>query len=330
MDGIDAMGAEIGAYKFTVEAIVCTGKAFKDLAGAKLRQGPRMRTAGGTVVTPDMTLEARRRPGGAGYRAVVEVKSSFPHHAAAIEQMAKQVHRYDGELGGWEGEAPHNGCGGQRDDHDIVVVVRAGHAPGFAAGLPAALREKGMEIKSPLSIIGMASDKNNCDGEEYSLKRSSGAISHKKAHEVLGRGWSIDAQALSNDLRSTKFYDSRPPLPYIMFVLWIQVFPNLLHGKKLKKLLGNEEVYVDVEVGRMHRLASKLAHPSNPGCVKRAWIKDAMEEFVRVGLAERTGAEMYRISYSPRESLPTEWLAGAVAAAAAEAGDVDDSGKSRR
>lgn len=65
MDCIDAMGAEMGAYKFTVEAIVCAGRAFKDLAGARLRQGPKMRTAGGTVVTPDMTLEARERPGGA-------------------------------------------------------------------------------------------------------------------------------------------------------------------------------------------------------------------------------------------------------------------------
>ncbi len=289
-----------------------------------------MRTAGGTTVTPDMTLETRGRPGGAGYRAVVEVKSSYPQHTAAIEQMAKQVHRYDGELGGWEDEAPHDGGGSQRNDHDIVVVVRAGHAHDFAAGLPAALREGRIEIKSPLSIIGMASGKNNGDGEEYILKRSSGVISHKKAHEALGRGWSIDSQALSNDLRSTKFYDSRPPLPYIMFVLWVQVFPNLMHGKKLKRLLGNKVVYVDVEVDRMHRLASQLAHSSNPGCVKKAWIKDAMEEFVRIGLAERVSANTYRIHYSSRESRPTEWFAGAVAAAAAEAGDADDPERSRR
>ena len=325
MDGTDAMGAEISAYKFTVEAIVCIGRAFKDLAGARLRQGPRMRTAGGTVVTPDMTLEARGRPGDAGYRAVVEVKSSFPHHAAAIEQMAKQVHRYDSELGGWEYEAPHDGSGGQRDDHDIVVVVRASHAHGFAAGLPAALRERGIKIKSPLSIIGMTSNKNNGDEEEYILKRSSGAISHKKAHETLGRGWSIDGQALLNDLRSTKFYDSKPPLPYIMAVLWIYVFLNLMHGKKLKRFRGNAEVCIVAEVDRIHRLASELAHSSNPGCVKRAWIKDAMEEFVRIGLAERTGEDMYTIHYSSLESRPTEWLAGAVAAAAAEVGGSDDS-----
>lgn len=255
---------------------------------------------------------------------MVEVKSSFPQHAAAIEQMAKQVHRYDGELGGWEDEAPHDGGGDQRDDHDIVVVVRAIHAPDFAAGLSAALRERGMEIKSPLSIIGIASGKNNGGGEEYSLKRSSGAISHKKTHDVLGRGWSIDAEALLKDFETTKFYDSRPPLPHIMAVLWLYVCPNLMHGKKLKRFRGNAEVCIVAEVGRVHRLASKLAHSSNPGCVKRAWIKDAMEKFVRIGLAERTGADMYRIDYSSRESRPTEWLAGAVAAAAAEVGDAND------
>ena len=320
MAGIDAMGAEISAYRFTVEAIVCTEKAFKDITGARLRQGPRMRTAGGAVVTPDMTLEVMRGPAGSGYRAVGEVKSSFPQYSTAVDQMAKQVQRYDAELAGWEDETPHDGSGGQRDDHDIVIVVRASHAHDFAAGLSTALRERGVKIKSPLSIIGITPGKNNGDEKEHLLKRSSGTISHKKAHEALGRGWSIDAQALSNDLQATKFYDSRPPLPYIMAVLWVQVFYNLMHGKKLKKLLGNEEVYINVEVGRIHRLASKLAHSSNPGCVKKAWIRDAMEGFVRIGLAKRTGTDMYRIRYSSRKSRPTEWLAGAMAAAAVRAG----------
>ena len=313
MAGIDAAGAEISAYRFTVKAILCIERAFGNLTGARLRQGPRMRTPDGSVVTPDMTLEARGGPGGAGYRAVGEVKASFPRHAAAVDRMAGQVRRYDGELAGWEYEAAGGG-GGRPSDHDILVCVRARHASDFAAGLPAALGKGGAEIKSPLSIIGIERNRANGSGKELLLKRHSGAISHKRAHDALGSGWSIDAHAMADEFDGTKFYDSRPPLPYIMSVLWIYIFPRLAHGKKLKKIRMNLEVQIDVEVGRIHRQASRLAHSSNPWCVKRAWIVDAMEGLVSAGLAERTGPDRYRIRYSALEPRAAEWLAAASAA----------------
>ena len=303
MDNVDAISAEILAYEFTVEAIVCIDSAFKDLADARLRQGPRMRTVGGVVVTPDMTLEAAEGRDGAGYRAVCEIKSSFPRHRTAMDQMVRQVRHYDGELSGWENE------GDPGADHDIVIGVRDKHALDFASGLPAALKERGVEIKSPISIIAIMSNNGNDNSKLFFLKITSGTISHKKTHDALGRGWSIDSLSLANDLDNTKFYDSRPPLPYIMAVLWARVFPSLTHGKKLKRLRMGMEVTIDVEVGRIHRLASMLAHSSNPMCVKRAWIKDAMEEFARVGQAKKVGSDKYRIRYSMHESRPAEWFA---------------------
>lgn len=154
MAGIDAENAEMRAYVFTAGAIVCIERAFKDLAGAGIRQGPKMRTADGTVVTPDMTVEARKGADGAGYRAVCEIKSSFPQHAAAVDQMVRQVRHYDDELAGWEHEAAPGG--GRRSGHDIVMGVRHSTAPDFAAGLPSALGNREVKIESPLSIIGIA------------------------------------------------------------------------------------------------------------------------------------------------------------------------------
>ena len=310
MSDANAVNAEIRAYKFTVEAIAGIGRAFKDLAGARLRQGPRMRTAGGTTVTPDMALEVLERRGGTGYRAVCKIKSSFPKYRAAVDQLVRQVRHYDGGLTGWKGGAAPGGSG-RDSDHDIIIAVQAEHAPDFTAGLPAALKEKGVKIKSPFSIIKIASSKTSDNNEWLLLKRSFGAISHRKANDALERGWSICRSSLTKELNSTRFYDARPPLLYIMSVLWAYVFPNLLHAKKLRRLHMNMEVHVDVEVSRAHRLASRLAPLSNPGCVKRAWIRDAMEEFLRIGLAERVGTDKYRIRYTTQESRPAEWLARA-------------------
>ena len=309
MAGISAKNAEMRAYEFTIEAIVCLERAFKDLAGAGFRQGPKMRTADGVVVTPDMAFESGGGQGGTGYRAVGEIKSSFPQYESAVDQMVRQVRHYDSGLGGWEGEASSCG-GGQLGDHDIVIGVRSDHAHDFAVRLPVALRAREVEIKSPLSIIGIIRNKNNNGNDRFLIKRSFGKISHKKTHDAFGKGWSINASEMTNGLNNTKFYDSRPPLPYVMSVLWVNVFLNLAHGKKLKKLRMNAQVTMDVEVGRIHRLASRLAPQSNPGCVKRAWIKDSMEEFVRIGLAERTGIDKYRIFYTIHKSRPLEWLAG--------------------
>ena len=308
-----AAAAEIDAYRFTVDAIVCIERAFEDLAGARLRQGPRMRTAGGAVVTPDVILEAGEGRGSAGYRAVCEIKSSFPRHGSAVDQMVRQVRHYDGELVGWEGEAASGGRD-RRDDHDIVIAVRSEHAPDFAAGIPAALGERGVDIKSPLSILGITREAGGGDAARLVLKRAFGTISHKKVHAALGRGWSIDAYSLMKKLNRTKFYDSRPPLPYIMSVPWFLVFPGLVHAKKRRKARMNKEIPLDVDVDRIRRLASKYAPSSNPGCVKRAWVKDAMEEFVRIGLAERTGRDEYRIRYSASGPRKAEWFVGVTAA----------------
>ena len=314
MAGIDAENAEICAYKFTVESLVCIERASKDLAGAKLRQGPRMRAADGTTVTPDMTLEAAEGRGRVGYRAVCEIKSSFPQYSTAVDQMVRQVQHYDGELAGWEDEAEPDGRRG--GDHDIVIVVRHIHASSFTAGLPAALKERDAEIKSPLSVLGIIHKEGNGDVDQFFLKRTSGSMSHKKMHTTLGRGWSIDTHSMVKELDSTKFYDSRPPLPYVMSVLWIYVFPRLVHDKKLKRLQMNTEISIDVEVGRIHRLVSRLAPASNPGCVKRAWIKDSMEEFVRIGLAEKSDRDKYRIRYLAHEPRPAEWFARMTAGSA--------------
>ena len=152
------------------------------------------------------------------------------------------------------------------------------------------------------------------DGGQFFLQRSFGTILHKTAHGALAEGVTIGAYTLMRELDSTKFYDSRPPLPYIMAILWIQVFPNLVHDKKRKRLHANKKVVIKVGVGRIHRLASRLAPSSNPECVERSWIVASMEEFVRVGLAERTSKDEYRVSYAIRKSQPLKWLVRLTAA----------------
>ena len=310
MNDIDRRSAEIDAYIFTTGAIACLERAFKDLFGARPYQGRRMRTGGGVVVTPDLTFEAGKGSDGSGYRAVCEIKSSLPRHPSALDQLVRQMRHYDCELVGWEID---EAAGGRRDNHNIVIAVRSRAAPDFAAKLPAALEKGGVEIKNPLSIVGIA---HRVDGHKkrFVLGSALGTVSRRKADEALARGWTIDADDLTSELDGVKFYDSRPPVPYTMSILWVQVFAGMVHSKKLKRLNVGAAVVIDAEVGRIHRLVSKLAPSSNPGCVKKQWIRDCMEEFVRIGLAEWTAKDRYKIRYTLRKSHPLEWFSRLTAA----------------
>lgn len=120
----------------------------------------------------------------------------------------------------------------------------------------------------------------------FRVEKLSGKISHAKADGSLAKGIEIHAYKLLKKLNNTKFYDSMPPLPYIMAILWVTIFPSLVHDKKRKMLHTCKKIAIDVEVDRVHRLVSKFAPPSNPQCIKRSWIVKSLNEFVRIGLAQ--------------------------------------------
>lgn len=300
--------AEIAAYEFTTKAMVCLEQTFKDLANTHFRQGPRMGAAGGGTapITPDMVFEVvgTGEPRSPGYRAVGEIKASFPQLPAALDLIVEQIQKYDGDLDGWEtGRAA---ASGPRNRHDIIIVTRLEQARTFAVRLPAAFRDRGVKIKRPLSILGVVRRKEGND-DLFKVKKLSGRISHARADNALAKGVEIHAYKMLKELDGTKFYDSMPPLPYIMAILWVQVFPNLVHDKKRKRLHMHESITIDVGVDRVHRLISRFAPPSNPQCIKRSWITASLDEFVRVGLAQKKKGE-YTIYYAMGKALPLRWF----------------------
>ena len=90
MAGADAAAAaaEIDAYRFTVDAIVCIERAFEDLAGAGLRQGPRMRTAGGAVAKGRST-EWQPTQGGSWSTTDLSPAKDRQQSLSGMEEMAK-------------------------------------------------------------------------------------------------------------------------------------------------------------------------------------------------------------------------------------------------
>ena len=127
-------------------------------------------------------------------------------------------------------------------------------------------------------------------------------------------------------LSMVKFYDSNPPVPYMMSILWSVVFPSIIHAKKRKEMELGRTVEIRVGEGRICALVSKLAPPSNPHCIKSAWVTAALDKLVDVKLARKVGDGEYVIHYRQGESHVLDWLIGLVDSARAGAGRQGDTG----
>ena len=91
---------------------------------------------------------------------------------------------------------------------------------------------------------------------------------------------------------TVKFYDTPPPLPYMMMVLWDNIFPNINTVEQYVDEKGIKQQKFEVQIDFLTReLQEKFSHTDNHDSrqkkvPERDWVRKAMEEFVRLRYAE--------------------------------------------
>ncbi len=137
--------------------------------------------------------------------------------------------------------------------------------------------------------------------EKFSFEKVCGSFSDNKLSDMLKDGKVLPMPLLKvlqyYKNGGIKFYDAKPPIPYLMNILWMQIFPTI------RKI----EQYID-EKGKMQQrfetnlnfltdeLKEKYTHTEDhdtrqPKIPKKKWVKEAMEEFVRLGYAENDSGD---------------------------------------
>lgn len=296
--------AEIDAYMFTIQSMLGLEKIFAETLQIRVRHGPKMDTSAGHEVTPDMSLEVT---GGrlAGYRAINEVKSRYPTHEPALRRLARQLQQYDDIRPGWSLPDVRHRPGPPA--YDLILTVPADQAADYANNLPGYLRTCGVVITREFCIVGFGLDSSDGD-ERLHTKKVYGRLSIPDIDRVLAKGDALDMYGLLDELAPIKFYDSNPPIPYTMSILWSRVFLGMIHGKKRRDVRRGRTVKISVTIERLHKLVSKFAPPSNPRCIKTSWVTAALDKFVAVKLARKAKEGEYEIWYRQGESLTLDWL----------------------
>ena len=302
-DRIAQVKAEVDAYTLTIQAMLALEKIFGETLRAQVRQGPSMLTSTGNKVTPDMTFEVAEGRF-AGYRAVNEIKSQYPPYGRPVHRLAVQLQQYDDITSGWSLPADAGKSGWP--SYDLMLTVPTDHANDYVVNLHRDICACGVVITKKICILGFGRDSHSSD-DRLRTKIVYGHLSVPELNRRLAEDDERETYEFLDELGAVRFYDSNPPVTYMMSILWSHIFLNMIHSKKRRVMLQGRAVNITVEVKRIHKLVSRFAPPSNLQCIKMSWVTTALDKFVDIKLATKVDNGKYVISYKYKP-LVLDWL----------------------
>ena len=93
-----------------------------------------------------------------------------------------------------------------------------------------------------------------------------------------------------------------------MTILWDHIFSKFVHAKKRKKISDNKKVLINITMTQIVKGVTEFAPSSNPGCVRKSWISDAMSIFENMGIATQKRRDSFVIIYGKHNKPTTDWI----------------------
>ena len=215
---------KIDDYKDTVFAIIGFGNLFRFNsntkamdAGVKLAQGRKFKTttsnrnSPNNTVTPDLCIQLSETAA-----IVAEVKISFPKKQEHWIDDLNQLVSYDDKLANWwtSDLTIQNLC--------IVLLPHQTRSVMVNEFFTQKIAEGQIKFDRPFSIVEFnRSDQNN---EHYFFRKVSGDIPVSEEKDTaLKYGISVPTEKLMLHYEKHKLYDSKPPMPYLLHIIWENV-----------------------------------------------------------------------------------------------------------
>lgn len=300
---------KIKKYEFALKAFVALEHKFSSLAKVNIYQAKKLRL-GDTKpalrdreVTPDMVVETN--DSGILYRAIVEIKESLTTLPENWDALHAQLEKYRLATSGWDNAVPDA-------RHDVMLVASMRHAKKVVAW--ARKKRGGSGMGRWLIVVGIVVTKHE-DNEWMEIAKVYGKIGHPKIDRELSpeRDCRILLDDIVKKLARMKFYDSYPPVEYTMSILWDHVFSKFVHGKKLKQFRNDKKVSITITMTQILDKIATFAPRTNPKCIRRSWIREAMSMFVKMRIVSHEGNEQFTIAYKKHKKPTTDWIADRVA-----------------
>jgi hypothetical protein len=245
----------------------------------KVFQGRKLKIDGTErEVTPDIGILEPSNNGVIG-----EVKRSFPKDKELWKTTFEQLKKYDNELIGWPNE------NGKVKLHDVVLLTNNRFSRVVKDYYENEISKTELIIKKLFAII-----------EFYRTDEAKPFIAFRKEYGKLGNelidnelylGKQVPMDVFISIYSKNKLYDAKPPLPYLLNLIWENVVQlKASEDPNFQRLRKNQKLDVNVEVNEIIDILYKgfsfyEFHQHNtlgqPRIPKKEWIVEACEIFVK-------------------------------------------------
>ena len=254
--------------------------------------------AGETVefVTPDLGVLL---PDGNG--VLGEVKRSFPLDTKFWLDDFKQLMAYDDDLSGWPNASQKVSA------HDIVLLLHQSRAVKVNKYLAEELDKKEIQFARPFSIVEF---NRSSQGKEYFFFRNvSGNVSDINLAARLEEGINVPMEIYLVQYSTIKLYDSTPPLPYLLELIWTHVVAVKVTSTPGYKIPAKKQkVKIDLDLDEIserleknfsfHGLQKGHADTRQPRVLKDTAIQQACAALVKFGDAVWTDNTKTKLTVS--------------------------------
>jgi hypothetical protein len=299
-EAIKAIKNKIDNYEQTIIAIIgfmnfyrydSDNKPVKLFQGRKLTPSKESETG---FLTPDIGILQPDNSGVLG-----EVKHCFPKEREYWIKTFEQLMKYDDDLTGWPNTE------GKVNNHDLVLLTHQTRARAVNKYYQEKLKNDEILFSNPFCIVEYNRESGN--QEFYFFRIEEGFLTDKKINGKLQDGVAVPMSVFIQNYAAIKFYDDKPELPYLMFLVWVYVvlvkasenerFKSLTRIQKLDIELSVDEIVNALRNGYSFQLINSDNTERQPLIPKKDWVKEACNKFVDWGEAKWNDDQKMKITF---------------------------------
>lgn len=237
----------------------------------------------GEFITPDIGIVLSE-----DYGIIGEVKSTFPKNNEHWKDDFTQLKKYDQELEGWPSPS------GKVKAFDVVLLT---HYSRSVAVKKYYQENAEFELIHPFAIIEY--NRFTQSKEFFSLRIQMGNISESTVNKRLEEGIPIPMNVFIKEYSRYKLYDAKPPLPYLLEVIWTNIVAlKASENPKFSVLRSNQKIEVEFELNELtellctqftfYQLSASRPELQNyyklqPKYPKHSWIVEACKKLIETG-----------------------------------------------
>jgi hypothetical protein len=238
--------------------------------------------------TPDLVVQIMSEEG-----YVCEAKSTLPNDSEWWDKHIKQLLKYDDDLLGWwtDGSKLNN-------DSNTILLISSEKSVKFRRRFEEYIKEKSIVLRKPTAFIGFM--RAGTLEESLLFQLDWGRVYNEELHNSLEDRKLIPFERFMQSYGHLKFYDSPPPVEYMMEVLWSHLFNDLKSSVKYDEKTKSWPFNIDISDITMQVQKLYGQHTNNEretSFPKIKWVREAIEHYEAIGLAKEITNDQYIIHY---------------------------------